>query len=302
MAAYNGENFIARQIDSIITQSRQDFILYINDDASTDNTFEILQQYAEKYPRKVQISQRSENSGDAKHNFIDMMISHKADYVMLCDQDDVWLPNKIEVTLNKMKAVEKLHPNTPVLIHTDLKVADQNLRILMPSYKKATNRNYNRTAFNQALTLNNVSGCTVMYNRALSNLIERKPDNFIMHDWWLQLIAAAFGKIGHTDEATILYRQHGGNSVGAKDTRTLSYKLKHLRHSDYIKERIQSTYPQAESFLKIYREKLTDAQKKLLEQFISIPKMKKINRWRTICKLGVFMDGFSRNAAYFLFV
>jgi len=302
MAAYNGESFIARQIESIITQSYQDFILYINDDVSTDNTFEIIQQFAVKYPKKIIATQNFENSGSAKHNFINMMISHKADYIMLCDQDDVWLPNKIELTLGKMKSMEKLHPSTPILVHTDLKVVDENLRVLLPSYRKATSRNYNRTAFNQVLTLNNVSGCTIMYNRALSALIDKKPKYCIMHDWWLQLIASAFGKIAHINEATILYRQHGANSIGAKDTRTLSYKINRLMNSDFIKERINSTYPQAESFLQLYLRKLADTQINILERFIAIPEMKKINRWRTICNLGFFMDGFSRNIAYFLFV
>ena len=303
MATYNGESYLAQQIDSLLEQSNQEFLLYINDDCSTDNTMKIVYDYAAKHSDKIFVSQNIANTGNAKHNFISMMAAYKNDYIMLCDQDDVWLPNKVEITLAKMKELECQHSaKVPLLVHTDLTVVDQDLNIINPSYREATSRKYGRTSMNQVLTLNNASGCTLMYNRAMADLLVKKPSFCEVHDWWLQIVAAYLGKIGHIDEQTVLYRQHGDNSIGAKDTRTLTYKIKQFCNNSHIKNRINATYPQARSLLELYRNSLSDRQIELLESFISIPSMGKISRWRTIWKKKLFMDGFSRNIAYFMFV
>jgi len=303
LATYNGEKYLAEQIDSLLNQTIDDFVIHIQDDASTDSTYEILKAYQSNYPGKIKLTRSEKNSGDAKHNFLHLMSTIKDDYLMLCDQDDVWLPNKIEVTLNKMKELEQQHtPAAPLLVHTDLKVVDQELQMLNPSYRQATVRHYGRTGVNQVLTLNNVTGCTIMYNRALAELLTVKPAFCVVHDWWLQIVAAYLGKIGHVDDATVLYRQHGNNSIGAKDVRTLSYKINQALNNSHIKNRINATYPQAESLLEAYRDKLTAKQVELLERFIAIPHIGKFARWQTICNQKLFMDGLSRNIAYFIFV
>jgi len=303
MATYNGESYLAQQIDSLLKQTYKNFILYINDDCSTDKSLQVAQQYSEKHPDKIQVTQNENNTGHAKHNFIKMMATYKDEYIMLSDQDDVWLPNKIEITLTKMKELENKHSTaTPILVHTDLTVVDQDLKVINPSYRQATSRKYGRTGENQVLTLNNASGCTLMYNRAMAKLLVHKPKFCEVHDWWLQIVAAYLGKIGHVDEPTVLYRQHGNNSIGAKDTRTLTYKIRQLLNSSHIKSRINSTYPQATSLLELYRDKLTYQQIELLENFIAIPNMNKLSRWHIVWKRNLFMDGFSRNIAYFMFV
>ncbi|MCL2223671.1 MAG: glycosyltransferase family 2 protein [Defluviitaleaceae bacterium] len=303
MATYNGEKYLAQQLDSLFSQTVTDFVLHVQDDASTDGTWDILVSYKKRYSEKISLIKRDGNSGDSKHNFIELMAMVHDDYLMLCDQDDVWLPNKIELTLNKMKELERDNPaNTPLLVHTDLKVVDENLQIISPSYREATVRKYGRTALNQVLTLNNVTGCTAMYNRAMAELLTQPPKFCVVHDWWLQVVAACFGKIGHIYEPTLLYRQHGKNVIGAKDVRTLSYKIQQLRNTSHIKNRIASTYPQAQSVLDIYRNRLSAPQIELLERFTAMPRVGKFARWHTICKYKFFMDGFSRNIAYFLFV
>jgi len=303
MAAYNGEKYISRQIESILTQTHQNYTLHISDDASTDNTYKIATQYATQNPGKITTTQNPENTGSAKHNFINMMINQKNDYVMLSDQDDIWLPEKITKTMTKMKSMEAEHgTNTPILVHTDLKVVNENLKTINPSYKQAMNSDYTRTALNQVLIQNTVTGCTVMYNRALSELITQKPDYCVMHDWWLKLTASAFGKIGHIEEQTILYRQHSKNEVGAKDVRKLSYKLNRLMNGGSVKEAIRITYPQAVSFLETYKHKLTEEQRKTIEKYCTVPKLGKLARCRTLLSMGALKSGISRNIAYFIFV
>ncbi|MDD4782006.1 MAG: glycosyltransferase, partial [Tissierellia bacterium] len=124
LASYNGEKYIGEQIESILNQTYQDWFLYIKDDCSIDNTLDIALEYERKYIDKIKVIKSDIPSGSAKNNFFSMLPYSQNDYIMTCDQDDIWLPNKIELTFNKMKDVEKENSNIPILIHTDLKVVD----------------------------------------------------------------------------------------------------------------------------------------------------------------------------------
>jgi len=303
MAAYNGENYVARQIDSLLEQTNQDFNLYICDDVSTDKTFSIISRYAEENSGKITVSRNVKNTGSAKNNFLDMMIKHKDDYVMLCDQDDIWLPKKIEQTLAKMKEMEsKFGKNTPILVHTDLTVVKDNLKVISKSFKLAMNADYSKTELRNQVIQNTMTGCTAMYNRALADLITTVPRYFVMHDWWLSLVASAFGKIGSINEQTVLYRQHTKNEVGAKDVRTLRYKLDRILHYRKVKEAINITYMQADSFLRTYFEKLSVDQRKLLTKYSDIPNHLKPVRIYRIFRLGTHKNGFSRRVAHIIFI
>ena len=303
MATYNGEKYISAQIESLLKQTFSEFVLWVSDDCSTDSTWEILTTYAEQYPDKIKITQRKQNSGSAKYNFLEMMIDIKNDYVMLCDQDDVWLPDKIEKTLVKMEEMEeRFGSDVPILVHTDLRVVDNNLEMITPSFRWAMHSDFNRIAFHQVLIQNTVTGCTVMYNQALAGVLDCEPLYCVMHDWWLQLVAAAFGKIGHLDESTVLYRQHGNNAVGAKNVRKWSYRINRFIHGNEVKEAINVTYLQAKSFLQAYYEQLNESQRKTVEKYCAIPTKWKLGKWYAACELKAFKNGLSRNIAYFWFI
>ena len=303
LASYNGEKYIAEQLESLLSQTMQDFKLIICDDGSTDDTFSIAADYAQKYPCKITAVQNKENSGGAKHSFLRMMIDHKDDYVMLCDQDDIWLPNKIELTLERMQGLERdIGACTPILVHTDLRVVNENLETISPSFKAAMNANYGKTELRNQIIQNTLTGCTVMYNRALADLITEPPKFMVMHDWWLMLIASAFGEISALDAQTVLYRQHGRNEIGAKDVRTLRYKIKKLLHHAEIKNALSETYEQAQGFYDIYRDMLTKDQAELLRAYCDIPNHSKFVRWATICRLGVLKNGLFRKIAHFIFI
>lgn len=303
MATYNGESYLREQLESLLFQTYQDFVIYISDDLSTDSTYNILQNYQKKYPTKIVVFQNNSGHHGAKHNFMQLMIHHKADYVMLCDQDDVWKPEKIEITLRKMHELEgKYGKETPILVHTDLEVVNQSLQTISPSLKKAMNVDYSRTQLRQIIIQNTLTGCTALYNRALSDLIAVEPPYMIMHDWWLILVASAFGVVGHVDEKTILYRQHGKNEIGAKDVRTLRYKIQKLLHWREMKQAISETYQQAESLLSVYKDRLTPEQAHFLREYCSIPSKNKLNRWVSICRLKVLKHGVMRKIANFIFI
>ena len=303
LASYNGEKYIAEQIDSLLVQTVQDFKLFICDDKSTDNTFGIISSYAKKYPKKICAYQNEKNTGNAKHNFIKMMVKYNDDYVMLCDQDDVWLPDKIEKTLARMRELEEIYGKIePIVVHTDLKVVDKNLNVISPSYAKMSRTDYEKKALHHLRTRNIAAGCTQMYNRALCDLISAKPEFIMVHDWWATLTASALGKISTVYEPTILYRQHDSNSIGAKKAFSVAHIYCRLMNFRKVVDSVNDTYRQAKSFLDFYSAQLSDEQQKLLSAYASIPALSKMERLRVLARHNVFMYGFIRKSVQIFIV
>ena len=303
LASCNGDKYIREQIDSLLKQSVQDFKLFINDDKSTDDTFSIISEYAGSYPDKVFIAQNAVNSGGAKNNFIKMMISHKDDYVMLCDQDDIWKPNKIEKSLAKIKEMEAQYGESkPLLVHTDLTLVDEKLEIIAPSYMKKTKARFERNKLNNLLIHNILTGCSVMYNRALAKLLSAEPDYMIMHDWWIGLVASTFGEIGAVYEPTVLYRQHDSNEFGANRRNPVSHLFHKLFHFREVRETLSNTYRQAGSFSSLYSERLPRGLRELVAAYASIPQKKRTDRLRILFRYGIWKDGFIRRSAQILAV
>jgi glycosyltransferase involved in cell wall biosynthesis len=303
MAAYNGEKYVAQQLESLLRQTRLDFVVHIHDDHSTDKTWEIIKSYESRNPGKIIVFQNPHNSGGAQHNFINMMINVKDEYVMLCDQDDVWMPDKVEKTIKKIRDLETLYgKDTPILVHTDLTVVNENLGVISPSYRRAMKVGYYRIKLRHLIIQNIVTGCSAAYNRSLASLMMAAPDYMVMHDWWLGLIAAAFGRIGYLNEPSLLYRQHAANQMGAHDVRTLGYKLKKLTHGNDVRQIISRTYRQAAAFLRMYWPLLSTEQITLLTAYVQIPQEHKLMRCMWIIRLGVLKHGISRKIAHFLFV
>jgi len=298
LAAFNGEKYIAEQIESLLNQSVQEFKLIIHDDGSTDDTFTIISSYAKKHPNKITVIQNEKNSGGAKYNFMKMMIDYKDDYIMLCDQDDVWLPEKIEKTLNKIKQLEGVYGTaTPILVHTDLKVVDKDLQTISVSYRKDMLSDFSKTSLNSIIIQNTLTGCSAMYNRALAELIKKEPKYMIMHDWWLILVAAAFGKIDYILEPTILYRQHGENDIGAKKVKSIRYIFHEILLYKEMAQAVTNTYLQTKSFLDMYGDKLDDGQYNLVVDYISIPGLPRLDRIKVLMKHNSFKNGFRRKIA-----
>ncbi|MCF0128577.1 MAG: glycosyltransferase, partial [Pseudobutyrivibrio sp.] len=145
LCTYNGQDFIKQQMDSILMQSNQDWTLHVYDDGSTDDTLQIIRSYSAKLSARLKIH-KGQQAGSAKANFMGGILSVKkhmidGDYVMLCDQDDVWLPRKIETTLNRMKKLEWETESdgldvekTPLLVFTDSTLVDERNDVIHPSF------------------------------------------------------------------------------------------------------------------------------------------------------------------------
>lgn len=294
LATYNGEKYIAAQLDSILEQTLLPDKIIITDDHSSDKTYSIVQQYQNRYPELIFANRKEKNSGSAKYNFMQMMLEHQQGYTMLCDQDDVWLPDKIELTFKEMQALEqKAEPGTPLLVHTDLKVVDEQLNIINPSLKSMIATAQIRT-LKDIILQNHVTGCTVMYNEQLAKMLLKMPQHFVMHDWWLAMVAVVFAEISYIDKGTSLYRQHQSNVVGTQDVKTVSHKLYKLCNTKEIRAALFDSYQQAGSFLEMYKDRLDSEQIELLTAYSSLPTQNKCGRLATMKKYNLFRKGFLR--------
>ncbi|HWP22455.1 MAG TPA: glycosyltransferase family 2 protein [Candidatus Cryosericum sp.] len=304
MATYNGEAFVSAQIDSLLRQTEQEFVLYMQDDCSSDGTFSILQTYQSRFPTQIRVSRNECNSGSAKHNFFLLLEKHDDEYLMFCDQDDVWQPDKIERTLCAMRQAEQTYgKETPLLVHTDLCVVDKDLKVTHPSFREMSKLDYRRTALRQLLVENTVTGCTTMVNRALRTLVSPVHAQCAMHDWWLALGASAFGHIVSLEsERTVLYRQHGSNEVGAKDASSPRYVIRRLFHVRDTQNGLAATYMQAAAFANAYENRLSKEQFALLREYSRIPEHSKPGRIWQLFRLKTWKHGIVRVLGQILFV
>jgi len=301
LSTYNGEKFIKEQLDSLLGQTFQDWCLLVRDDGSSDATIKIVSEYLNKYPEKILFIDDKEKHLGACQSFAKLLEHSTGEYIMFCDQDDVWLENKVELTLEKMLDMEKQKPDKPILVHTDLKIADQNLNIISESMWRYQKLNPNRNRLNYLLVQNNVTGCTTMMNRKLKEAVDQIPQEAIIHDWWIALIASVFGAIGYVNQSTILYRQHGNNDIGAK-----KYSIKYLLHRflnrKYAKEMFQKVSLQANSLLEVHSEKMDEEQRKILRSFSSLGKQTRFSRLTSIIRYSFMKTGFLRNFGFIAIV
>lgn len=266
MSTYNGDKFLNEQLDSIIKQSYQNWKLFIRDDGSKDRTIEIIKEYTSIDPRIIYLSEISEENLGVKQSFLSLLLSVESRYYFFCDQDDVWLSNKIEDTIKFLK--ENEDEKTPICVHTDLEIVNEFLETIHPSMIDSQNLN-RKDELRELIVQNSVTGCTMAINNSLKKLILKQPDvrNILMHDWWIALVASSFGKTLLLDKTTILYRQHGNNEVGAQ---SIISKVKKGYNLNSIVLSIVDTFVQAEELLKLYSDTLSLDKRNEIHFYLSI--------------------------------
>ena len=272
MSTYNGEKFVADQIESIQKQTYTDWNLIIRDDGSSDRTCEIVDDFVSKDNRIKLI--RAENVGVIKSFHELVTDSNNADFYFFADQDDYWLPEKLSVMLEETKK----HDNSkPVMYYTDLKVTDRNLNVTSESMIRGQSDHAN-TKLVQELTENTVTGGASMINHELAQLWQSTND-IIMHDWYLAIVAAALGELVYIDQPTHLYRQHDSNVLGA---RTLSKRIKKWIHPNLWFEKywwlITASQKQAQKLLTENLSLMSEDDKALVSDYVNILKQPKAER------------------------
>lgn len=211
LACFQGERFLAAQLDSLLDQTYQHFHILVRDDDSSDRTKAILEEYATRFPEKITILPSHERLG-VIGNFNALLGKADADIVFFCDQDDIWEKEKMQLTVNQFQGDLK----TPMLVHTDLQIVDEQGKHLHRSFWEHSNLDpIEGSHFNRLLVQNHATGCAMAINKALKDLAYPIPPEAMMHDWWISLIASACGKMKAIEIPAIRYRQHANNTLGA---------------------------------------------------------------------------------------
>jgi glycosyltransferase involved in cell wall biosynthesis len=226
LCTFNGAKYLQEQLQSIAAQSLPPDELVICDDGSTDGTIELLRAFADTSTIPVHLHLGASRGGVIA-NFERAIAYCTGDVIALADQDDAWLPDKLKITVGALRAAQEVHgEDVPLLVHTDLRVVDAAKNVIATSFWAHQEiRARHRDALAELLLENFVTGCTLVMNRSLRNLALPIPPDAVMHDWWLALVAAAKGKVITLPDVTILYRQHGSNTVGARRRSLAKYIL-----------------------------------------------------------------------------
>lgn len=305
LGTYNGAEFLDQQLNSIAAQTHGNWRLIARDDGSTDRTMEILIGFQARHPDKVVVVEDGDGNLGLMKNFSRLMEGSDAPYAAFCDQDDVWVPEKLELSLARTRELERDHgAEVPLLVFTDLEVVDENLQTIHESFWRSQGLKPERcNLLNRLLLQNVVTGCTVLMNRALLRKAAPIHPAAEMHDWWVALTAAAFGVAGFVSRPTVRYRQHGQNIVGARSMAlAMLPQLMRQFFSGYSTNRrkILNRFVRGSAFLESHAETLSAEQRRLLEAFLKIPDGVLVQRLIGISRLRVSPTGLWRLCLYAL--
>ena len=230
LATYNSADYLSQQLDSLFDQTYKDWHIFIHDDGSTDSTLDVVNNYAAKYGKITVLIDDKKKLG-ATFNFVHILNNVNSRYYMFCDHDDVWLPNKIAITVEEIGKIEAKYPQKAVLVHTDLQVVDKDLTCISSSlwqHAQINPRLLKQKEF--ALVSYFATGCTMGFNAIAKKelAIDFPNDKYFLHDAWIALQAVYKDAIiVSVDEPTILYRLHGNNAAGVPKI-GITYYLKRL--------------------------------------------------------------------------
>lgn len=283
LATYNGEKYLKEQLDSILNQTYKNIRIIISDDCSKDTTPEILKEYQKKDDR-IELHIQKNNLGVVKN--IEFLLKEvKSPYYMLADQDDYWLPEKAE------KSLEKLKEEKADLVFGDLEVVDKNLNTMYSSFNDymLLTRKINKyiNSYKVNYLYNCITGCTVLAKKETIEKIIPLPTNSkrLIHDHWIGLMVALNGKLAYVPEKYIRYRQHGNNEVGTEKISHGFKKLEQVRDLFIdVKLGIFETYVKNNER---FPEELQKLNNEAYKYFKMIEKKKNFNfrNWKTFHKL-----------------
>jgi glycosyltransferase involved in cell wall biosynthesis len=211
MATYNGDRHVAAQLASILQSPRIDEVL-VSDDGSTDRTRDIVRSCGDPRVRLLD----GPRAGVIR-NFESLLGAARGEYIFLADQDDVWLPHKVDSMLAAL--------HTADLVVSDCVVVDDELRVLQPSFQALR---HSGPGLWKNLTRNSYLGCCMALRRRLLAHVLPFPTQVPMHDWWIGLVAERVGTVRFLSEPLLLYRRHGGNasSTAERSTATLVRQIR----------------------------------------------------------------------------
>ena len=254
MSTYNGEAFVAEQLESIINQTYKNIEIVIRDDGSSDNTVGIIKEYQKKY-NNIKLYE-GKNVGFVK-SFFELLSLAKADYYSYADQDDVWIDNKIELAVNSLNELDASKPN---MVFGNSDYYDENMKFISHGEK---NKKY---SFLKSLFACCGQGMTMTVNKKTRDMIiEDTPKLCFFHDWWTYILCMGLGNVAYNNVTTVKYRRRKENatSEGQGYIRLLIWRIKNL----LLKDGMQDIKQQMTNFKEYYYYQLSKENKEVLDLF-----------------------------------
>jgi len=261
LSTYNGEPFLRPQLDSLVTQEGVSVELFARDDGSSDNTVEVLRSYAHRWP-SLKSCEPSKNLGPAG-SFLELFrtVPDNFDYYAFCDQDDVWMPDKLYRAAHKLTGEAGERPG---LYCSSSICVDRDLHPIGETLLRGSGR------FEEIVFANITGGNTMVMNSLAAELIRSHVPGpgVIMHDWWCILVVSALGVVICDDKPSIFYRQHQQNVFGSSPHRLAGLMLQ-LRQFLRDPRRFYRIHAQVAELLRLYGDRMAPRERKMAETFVA---------------------------------
>lgn len=281
MATYNGASYIRTQIQSLQAQTLTDWKLYIHDDGSSDDTMSILQEM-KAMDSRINIIEDGIRFHESGLNFMHLLKFSKAPFCIFCDQDDIWLENKLELMLRFIDAKDNTIPQAVY----------SNSYVYIPETSDISG--YATLCFPQKLKdvlfLNSgIQGCALMFNAALRDICKEAPDIVAMHDHVLTVCAAALGELSYLNKRLMLYRRHESTVTGPTAKKLSDRYISFfdmdktvMSHKHYLA--LQSLYQKYETYI-------SDDNKIIFSDYFRFEKECRIRRFFHVLAKGYKLYG-----------
>ena len=297
MSTYNGKAYLQEQLRSVLEQTVSDFLLLIRDDGSSDGTPDLLREISDPRVRLVQ----GENLGPAGSFFalLDAARQENADFVFFCDQDDIWMPDKLERLLAEMGKC----PAGPALVFSDFAMIDGSGSVTGDSYTAMAQLRIpaDGNFFPKLLAQPYVFGCASVLNRELLELVKDPPAGIEMYDCWIALVASLLGTVRYLPQSTIYHRFHSSNATGRSGMNSLAARVRRVTQN-FQKQRENTALRlhQAQLLMDRYGDSLSDAQRKMLLELAKAGKTGGLSPVKTLKKYDVSRGGRLQNSFFYL--
>ena len=250
LSVYNGEKYIREQVESVEKQTYQDFQIIIRNDGSKDGSDAVIEEMAGRYDNIKVIRDSRGNLGLSKTLEILIKASH-SEYFMFCDQDDNWMENKVQISIDKIKHVGEENGGKPILICTDSTCVNDNGKVIAPSFFRSQKYVDVCDDTTKLAAMNIVQGNTCILNSFCKQYILPFPP-YVLYDHWCGIMISHYGIVKYIHQPTLWYRQHQCNVLGVNNvnTRYFASKLVHVQKQFRIYRSIFKNIPFHISILK----------------------------------------------------
>lgn len=298
MATFNGASHLREQMDSILNQEGPEFSIYVSDDGSTDATWQILQEFANKFPSKIHLFVSQSKARGACANFLSLLQKVDSDLYLFADQDDIWTPDHVKTLYEKYQSLNDSEKAKPALIFSDMKIIDAEGNLLSNSFLKTEKLPQDVMNPHFYFVQNNISGCVSLFNSALKSLILKNPkflfqnlEKIPMHDFFVATAAVTLGKIYFVRNPLSFYRMHAKNALGVQQVKSIKHILSRLQQQSADLER---SVRYTEFFVEYFQKDLEAGELSVLQEFANIQSRSKLSRIGFMLRHGFVKYGIFR--------